>query len=406
VSAARTLAGNAYRRAYTFADPIRAFGTAQLALGLRYAVGRTFAADTDREHLASTVAWLRRAQDASADGGVSARYSFRHGWDVSYPETSGYILATFLACGDYFADDDLLARARRIGDWEIRIQAPNGGVLSRPGLGQTRVFNTGQVILGWCALFERTRDSRHLDAARRAGDYLIGLQEPDGTWQKDTYCGARTYHARTDWGLLRLAALTGDERYRETARRNLRWVMRQRQNNGWFRNCGFHDADPITHVIDYTLIGILESAVLDPSAFDAGPAALLAASAQAICDIVERSRIGGIPGMIPASLDARWESRDRDSCLTGNAQFAYTLLRLHGLTDNPRYAKCAQTLIDALKRTQARGDVPEAVRGALPGSFPMYRGYLANSFPNWGAKFFADALLASLLREKRFCVAA
>jgi len=183
-------------------------------------------------------------------------------------------------------------------------------------------------------------------------------------------------------------------------------VLRQRQDNGWFRNCGFHADDPITHVIDYTFIGVLESALLDPDAFDAGPVELLAPGADAICAAVERSQIGGVPGMIPASFDRDWNSRDDDSCLTGNAQLAYTLLRLHGLRANERYARAARALIAALKRTQARDGAPAPVRGAVAGSFPLYQGYLANGFPNWAAKFFADALLASLRAGERFALAA
>jgi uncharacterized protein YyaL (SSP411 family) len=268
------------------------------------------------------------------------------------------------------------------------------------------VFNTGQVILGWLALFERIGEERYLAAARRAGDYLVGLQEADGTWHRDTYCGARTYHARTDWGLLRLAKFSGVERYAEAARRNLRWVIRQKRDNGWFANCGFNEDDPITHVIEYTMLGLLESALLEPSAFDQDALGLLAASADALCDVVEQPGVGGIRGMIPASFDSHWRSRDRSSCLTGNAQIAYTLLRLHGLRPNARYAAAAADLIGALKSTQALGRAPVNVRGALPGSFPMHTGYLAGTFPNWGAKFLADALLASLRRGQRFAVAA
>jgi hypothetical protein len=406
VSALRSCAGGAVRRARTFAHAVRALGARHAALGWRYAAARAFPAGDDRAHLVCTLDWLCRAQDARGDGGVSAQYSLAHGWDVSYPETSGYIAATFLAGADYLGDPRLVERARRICDWEIAIQAPNGGVLSRPGRPETRVFNTGQVVLGWCALSERTGDPRYLAAARRAGDYLLGLQERDGSWQKDTYCGARTYHARTDWGLLRLARLAGDTRYRDAARRNLRWVVAQRQDNGWFRNCGFNADDPITHVIDYTFIGILESALLDPDAFDTAAADLLAPGAAAICDAVERSALEGIPGMIPASFDAHWRSRDEYSCLTGNAQLAYTLLRLHSLAANERYARAARALISALKRTQAREGAPDAVRGAVAGSFPLYQGYLSNSFPNWAAKFFADALLAALRAGGRFAVAA
>lgn len=395
----------AVRRARTLLGTTRRLGAAHAVLGVRYAMALEFPPRTDAEHLQATIAWLCAAQDACGDG-VSAAFSLDGGWDVAYPETSGYILATFLVCAPVLGDAALEVRARRIGDWEIEIQAPNGGVLSRPGLPATRVFNTGQVILGWLALFEHTQDERYLDAARRAGDYLLAQQESNGTWQRDTYCGARTYHARTDWGLLKLGRLASQSRYADAARRNLRWVMQQQQDNGWFARCGFNDDDPITHVIDYTLIGILESALEEPAAFDRSPAALLARSAEAICGIVEQPGIAGMPGMIPGSFDSSWRSRDGYSCLTGNAQLAYTLFRLNGLEANARYERAADTLIAALKRTQALERAPTSVRGGLPGSFPMHTGYLANSFPNWGAKFFADALLASLWRGERFAVGA
>ncbi len=396
----------AARAARTWVLASRRLGLLQASLGLRYATGVPFSpVGSDREHLTAAIQWLCEAQDAAGGDGVSAVFSLVNGWDVPYPETSGYILATFLACADFLGDATLSSRARRIGDWEVRIQASNGGVLSRPGRPETRVFNTGQVILGWLALFERTQESRYLEAARRAGDYLAGMQEGDGTWRRDTYCGARTYHARTDWGLLRLARLSGDSRYAEAARRNLRWVMRQQQENGWFANCGFHSDDPITHVIDYTLIGVLECALLEASAFDRSPAGLLARSAEAICEWVDRPGINGVAGMIPASFDSAWRSRDLTSCLTGNAQLAYTLLRLHSLTPNRRYLAAAETLIAALKGTQALGSAPACVRGAVPGSFPMHTGYLANAYPNWSAKFLADALLASLTRQSPIAVA-
>jgi hypothetical protein len=110
--------------------------------------------------------------------------------------------------------------------------------------------------------------------------------------------------------------------------------------------------------------------------------------------------------MIPASFDLRWVSRDDHSCLTGNAQLAYTLFRLYGLTGVSRYDNCADLLLTALKGTQTLTRSLEDVYGGLPGSFPICRGYLPNSFPNWGAKFFADALMASLMRAKGYSIAA
>lgn len=394
------------RSVKTFVRMTRSIGLTHALASARLAIGRPFPAGTDREHLDATLQWLCAAQDATDGGGVSAVFSLRSGWDVPYPETSGYILATLLAASDYLGNATLEERASRIGEWEIGVQAPNGGVVSRPGSPNTRVFNTGQVMLGWCTLFERTNQARYLEAARRAGDYLLGIQEPDGTWHRDTYCGARTYHARTDWALLRLWKLTGESRYADGASRNLRWVMRQQQSNGWFENCGFNDDDPITHVIDYTLIGLIESALIDNSAFDRSPTDLVARSAEAVCTIVDRPGIGGIAGMIPASFDRKWASKDDYSCLTGNAQLAYTLFRLNALRENRRYETAADSLVHALKGAQATGDLPACVKGGLPGCYPMHTGYLADSFPNWGAKFYADALLASLCRKQGFAIGA
>ena len=192
----------------------------------------------------------------------------------------------------------------------------------------------------------------------------------------------------------------------DAARENLRWVMRQQRSNGWFANCGFDQDDPITHVIDYTIVGVLECALLDTAAFDRSPIELVAASADAICEIVNRPGVQGVPGMIRASFDENWRSRDEYSCLTGNAQLAYTLLRLNGLTPNRNYEAAADALISALKGTQVLAEMPVALRGGLSGSYPIHTGYLSNSFPNWGAKFFADALLASLNRKDGLLIGA
>ena len=49
-------------------------------------------ADTDLErHLTEAMNWLKRAQDSGSDRGVSYGTSFGEDFDVSYPETTGYI---------------------------------------------------------------------------------------------------------------------------------------------------------------------------------------------------------------------------------------------------------------------------------------------------------------------------
>ena len=100
--------------------------------------------------------WLCSAQDRSKtrDGGVARDYSLTKGWASSYPETTGYIIPTFLALTREDDSRDLRARARRMLDWLLRIQLPSGAfqggkIDSRPVVPVT--FNTGQILLGLAA---------------------------------------------------------------------------------------------------------------------------------------------------------------------------------------------------------------------------------------------------------------
>tara|TARA_R110000787_G_scaffold73084_4_gene162811 strand:- start:1137 stop:1502 length:366 start_codon:yes stop_codon:yes gene_type:complete len=69
-------------------------------------------------HLAATIARLCRAQDIRQgkpnQSGISAGWSFEDGWLPSYPETSGYIVETFLAAQNTLAQPELRERASRI----------------------------------------------------------------------------------------------------------------------------------------------------------------------------------------------------------------------------------------------------------------------------------------------------
>ena len=378
---------------------LQAFGAGieQFRVLRHYLTGRLFSDLGDETHLKAAMEWLARAQDVCGGEGVSNLFFLKTGWGVAYPETSGYILATFLAYADHSGDKSYIDRAIRIGDWEIAIQAPNGGVFSSTELRQTRVFNTGQVILGWCVLYERTGEEKYLQAAKRAGDYLLNEQEADGTWRKDTYCGARTYHARVDWALLRLAQLIGESRYASAAINNLKWVLKQQQQNGWFAQCGFNDDQPVMHVIVYTLRGLLECSQMNHAAVnDLGVLHAVIKGADALCEALQVQPVAGITGMVPTAFDGNWESAAKDSCLTGNAQLACLLYRLEQCTGNQMYRNVADTVMSATKRTQLVETDLLPIKGAIAGTYPLSYGYVPNGYPNWAAKFFADALLMKI----------
>jgi hypothetical protein len=393
----------------TTAHFLKAFGLGaeQARVLQQYLAGNLFSEYSDEVHLKATMEWLARAQDICDGKGVSNVFFLQSGWGVAYPETSGYILATFLVYADYSGDKSFAARAAQIGNWEIDIQAPNGGTFSSEVLRQTRVFNTGQVILGWCLLFERTGEAKYLQAAMRAGEYLLNEQEADGAWRKDTYCGARTYHARVDWALLRLAQISSEERYAAAAVKNLRWVLEQQVENGWFNQCGLNQDLPIMHVLVYTLRGLLECALMkNAAAIDLEIMPAVVKVADALCRALQEQPIANIPGMVPTAFEKNWQSQDKDSCLTGNAQLACFLYRLSHSTRGQKYRAVADSVLSATKRTQIVETSILPIRGAIAGSYPISHGYVPNGYPNWAAKFFADALLMKINFEKQLVIPA
>ncbi len=231
--------------------------------GVRYPIVST------REHLREAMGWLCAAQDAAAGGGVSAYYDLaRARWAPAYPETTGYIIPTFFEYAERSGDDHYRARAIRMADWLLTLQLENGafpiGPLWPHWNRDPIVFDTGQIVHGLVRAFEETDDARYLEAARRAGDWLAEVQEPEGSWSRFDYRQEpHSYSARVAWALLRLYEVAPVDRYRETAARNLAWTRKQQRRDGWFANAGFTpDQDPLTHTIAYTIRGLLEGGIL------------------------------------------------------------------------------------------------------------------------------------------------
>src|SRR5207245_7757208 len=81
---------------------------------------------TDRDHLRAAADWLCRAQDAMPDGGVCGRYSLKTGWSSSYPETTGYVIPTFLALAQEFRDNRFEDRAARAVGFLLSVQLRDG----------------------------------------------------------------------------------------------------------------------------------------------------------------------------------------------------------------------------------------------------------------------------------------
>jgi MoaA/NifB/PqqE/SkfB family radical SAM enzyme/predicted SAM-dependent methyltransferase len=362
----------------------------------------------DRDHLAACMAWLRQAQQVRSGGGVAAMYHMdQERWDVDYPETTGYIIPTFLKYAHLTDDVAWRTWAVQMGEWEIAIQRADGGIGEPPGVsGLTpRVFNTGQVILGWVALHRETGDARFLTAARKAADWILTTQDPDGKWVRNTYSGKpKAYKSRVAWALLELFDVTGEERFRTAAESAVGWILSQAQPNGWFANNSLTLPDrPWTHLIGYVLVGLLEIYRLGHARIDRKNLLnVLHHAGQGIAAFYvelkkNRSHSRSFT-TLAGTLDSDWRSRDGWSCVTGNAQIAFWLRRLAEETRDSLLVDAADGLHADLKRIHfVDGVTDPALYGGLPGAYPVGGPYCAYSIPNWGVKFFADALMQTII---------
>jgi hypothetical protein len=228
-----------------------------------------------------------------------------------------------------------------------------------------------------------------MESALRAGHWLARQQDADGCWRKFEHNDVpHTYNTRVTWALLATALIVGDSPLKAAAMRNLDWALAQQRESGWFANNAFTpDREPFTHTIAYAIRGFLESGVLLKSERHIN-AAVQAAKAMA--------KVQRADGWLAGTYGEQWVPGASYCCLTGVAQMSLNWTRIAqelgivGLRDNARRA------LTFLKGRQRLADPDPIVRGAIAGSAPIWGRYSMFEFPNWAAKFLADALMTDL----------
>jgi len=336
--------------------------------------------------------WLGEAQDHSAshDGGVARDYSLIKGWATSYPETTGYVIPTLVDCAAARNNAALRDRARRMLDWLVKIQLPDGAfqggrIDSQPVV--PVVFNTGQILLGLAA-GAKALGEPYRDAMTRAADWLKAVQDPDGCWRKHgspfAAAGEKTYDTHVAWGMMEAERVMPGRGYGDAALHNVRWAITHQRANGWFAHCCLEDAaNPLTHTIGYVLRGVVEAYRLSGDEFFLKKASLTA-------DALLEALAGD--GFLPGRLDSNWRGAVSWSCLTGAVQIAHCWLMLSQMTGKTEYKHAAQRANAYVRRTMTITG-PSQTRGGVKGSFPVDGGYGTFQYLNWACKFFIDANL-------------
>lgn len=358
--------------------------------------------------------WLMLTQDVTADHGSSAYFNVRtQSWARSYPETTGYIVVTFLEAFETISGmailDELPFRCRQMIDWLLPLQLASGGF---PGdnvgsrVKKENLFNTGQILnglLAYSAFIQKTAGAaaedrltsdRALKAAERAADWMASTQSKDGTWTEphiyDLNC--RTYYSRAVWPLATAATVRSfprAEAYRRAATAFGRWVCDQQNGSGWIEKASFLKSNKekefnTLHTIAYTIEGLLEMGVT------LGESRFVEAAKRAAEGLLRRLEIDG---KLAGEFGENWKPAANYTCLTGVGQMGRVWGRLYELTGDLRFFNGLLKVNDSLRFVQTPVNKRTETHGGFPGSLPIYERYQPNQWPNWATKFILDSYL-------------
>ncbi|MBI3895532.1 MAG: hypothetical protein HY313_06345 [Acidobacteria bacterium] len=358
-------------------------------------------ADPGRQHIDAAISWIKCAQDVSGTGGVSWGYRARSpvrsrptpiGWRAPYPETTGYIIPTFLRYADLTGDSDCINRARCMTEWLVGIQLPDGGFQGGSFGGAVvapSTFVTGQVLFGMIASYYRFGDERYLRAALRAGDFLLDCLDNRGRFAKgySPRCasGPKAYEVRTGWALAQLGEAVQDARYSQAASKIADYAISCQLQNGWFSENDLDDhTQPLTHTVAYVMEGLEGiGTLLDrPDCFDAVRRTL-----NSLVNLVAPD------GSLPGRWRQDWTPAVDWICLTGSSQIAGVFLRMHGRQSHPFYLDSGKRLLGFVAYTQEIRGISPGLIGGIRGSFPFHGNYGQWCVLNWATKFFADSVM-------------
>jgi SAM-dependent methyltransferase len=346
------------------------------------------------EHLKLASKWLLKAQEYGDDDGYSRGFYLykKSGWDKSYIETTGYIIPSLLNMYDFTKDESYKDSALKAGLWLLEVQKENGAYTDIDAQNEL-VFDTGQVMYGLVALYERDEvdaelKKRYKEAIYKASSWLCSVQDDDGSWRRYGYYAiAHSYYSRVSSILYKAGIILENEEFKNKASKHIKWVLSQQLQNGFFKALNFtpNEKKFVLHSIIYVLEGLFDYYIYtkDEDVLDA-----LLKNAFILKELNTKRDM-----LLCSEYDENFECKNTQRCMTGLAQWSAMAFKLYSLSGDEDYLLSARKTLYYLKSKQFKEG--ENIIGSLPGSVPFWGFYAPFSAVNWGVKFYIDALLES-----------
>lgn len=339
-----------------------------------------------RKRAGAGLGWLIRSIEATGRKGSSHifsrwRYPFS-GWHLGYPETTGYIIETLLDYHPYFADYQLNKYALECGEWLLTQQLKDGSFPALLAGSQTpSFFNSGMIAFGLLRLQQHKPEQKREKAIQALADWVSKQLGNPGQFAEN----CPSYFTRAIWGFGLLAAQMKDEILEDKLKMAAGKLSERILENGAVPEWGFGKKDrAFTHTIAYTWRGFLELAHL-----------------WQLDDWDEKSKVflqkleseTEMSPFLAGDYDTEWRGNYSYRCVTGQAQCSLIAFRMFEITGESRYSELGKKLMMAILTDQKEGRFDPQLKGAIPGSVPLWGPYMRGKYPNWAVKFYLDGLM-------------
>jgi len=335
-------------------------------------------------HLHAAAAWLLAAQQAGGGDGYPHSFHLLYGWRPAYPETTGYIVPTLLNLHRRLGGAALRNSAAAALRWLETVQRSDGSFCDLQG--RPQAFDTGQVLLGFNYAAEHAPELAKRGALERAARWLAASQEKDGSFIRFAYNAIpHSYYARVGVALAQAGRILGDDSLRQAGLRNLRWAVAQQQPNGFFRQLSFEAGmPPYLHTMIYVIEGLMDGAA------ETGEDSFRLSATAFATRLRELSEDRDY--ILRSQYREDYSVANGEKCLVGLAQWAAVCFRMARAELNKAWWREGDKTLGFLKSQQILC-ADRRLHGGLFGSAPPWGRYMRLAIPNWGAKFFIDAIL-------------
>ena len=350
--------------------------------------------DAFRQRTGLALDWLQCSFEATGQQGFAGYFQKRPWerakWSSAYPETTGYIIETLLDYETVTPNNRHRATAMQAADWLLTVQLETGafpgGLIGAPPL--PSVFNTGMILFG---LEQANRNAEtvfnpYTSSLEKATNWLLENMESDGSWQKGAYVQGYvpSYYTRVLWAMILADRHLNLPELKGKVAGAIEYYRKRIAPDNFVRDCGFFPGKPtLTHTLAYSLRGFLECALVldDESLYQE-----VKSIALKLATLIHKK------GKAAGAYDSGWLGNYRFTCLTGNAQLSIIFLKLFEKERDELFLTSALTVFSPVVAAQ-NTSLNLDLRGAIPGSKPVWGKYFRFRYPNWGVKFYLDAWL-------------